>query len=541
MKHLNTILAGCLIAFGMTACSNDDGNTPDAPQKGTGMYASLSLSLKGNGGRANSNAGDEFGQDFENKVGSILVVLTEKDGNDYKVITTATTDGVLNDGTGTGLNNKPKYTVLFEDYENLETYAGKQVYVFAYCNPTTEILNAVTPGASIADLEAASINQQIWSRNGFLMSNVELATSTLPDEDAIAKDYNTPEKAFDLTSGNAIPVVRSVARFDFRETNNGIYPIKDVVNGNVVANIRLTGNMALMNLANEFYYLPRIINNNVTTLCPGMDALDGVNGDYVVSSRFEAKATSDGTDLAGFFTHPLAGMTDYSSLPYTTVTGTEDDDEGWTSTNKTGYHIWRYVTENTLPQINSQLKGNTTAVVFQGVIEAAETTSEDLKAAMQNKDVLYLYNGVLVGNALAVKETAQASPVSTLAQAFVAAFGQALDSEEAPADLEKASNGFTIYRYDETVKGYPVYYVYYNRHNNNADNAEMGDMEFGVVRNNVYKLAVTDIKKFGHAAKPDDDGDPEEPKDPDEEKDAYFTVTVEVLNWVVRVNDIVFE
>ena len=392
-----------------------------------------------------------------------------------------------------------------------------------------------------ADLEAASINQQIWSRNGFLMSNVELATSTLPDEDAIAKDYNTPEKAFDLTSGNAIPVVRSVARFDFRETNNGIYPIKDVVNGNVVANIRLTGNMALMNLANEFYYLPRIINNNVTTLCPGMDALDGVNGDYVVSSRFEAKATSDGTDLAGFFTHPLAGMTDYSSLPYTTVTGTEDDDEGWTSTNKTGYHIWRYVTENTLPQINSQLKGNTTAVVFQGVIEAAETTSEDLKAAMQNKDVLYLYNGVLVGNALAVKETAQASPVSTLAQAFVAAFGQALDSEEAPADLEKASNGFTIYRYDETVKGYPVYYVYYNRHNNNADNAEMGDMEFGVVRNNVYKLAVTDIKKFGHAAKPDDDGDPEEPKDPDEEKDAYFTVTVEVLNWVVRVNDIVFE
>ncbi len=45
----------------------------------------------------------------------------------------------------------------------------------------------------------------------------------------------------------------------------------------------------------------------------------------------------------------------------------------------------------------------------------------------------------------------------------------------------------------------------------------MGDMEFGVVRNNVYKLAVTDIKKFGHAAKPDDDGDPEEPKDPDEE------------------------
>lgn len=179
--------------------------------------------------------------------------------------------------------------------------------------------------------------------------------------------------------------------------------------------------------------------------------------------------------------------------------------------------------------------------MFQGVIEAAETTSEDLKAAMQNKDVLYLYNGVLVGNALAVKETAQASPVSTLAQAFVAAFGQALDSEEAPADLEKASNGFTIYRYDETVKGYPVYYVYYNRHNNNADNAEMGDMEFGVVRNNVYKLAVTDIKKFGHAAKPDDDGDPEEPKDPDEEKDAYFTVTVEVLNWVVRVNDIVFE
>jgi hypothetical protein len=69
----------------------------------------------------------------------------------------------------------------------------------------------------------------------------------------------------------------------------------------------------------------------------------------------------------------------------------------------------------------------------------------------------------------------------------------------------------------------------------------MGPMEFAVVRNNVYKLRVDGIYKYGHPTpNTDPDPDPEDPYDPDESLNYYFNVTVDVLPWTVRVNNIEF-
>ena len=68
----------------------------------------------------------------------------------------------------------------------------------------------------------------------------------------------------------------------------------------------------------------------------------------------------------------------------------------------------------------------------------------------------------------------------------------------------------------------------------------MGPMEFATVRNNVYKLAVTKLRRLGHPGDPKDDPDPNVPDDPDEEDVVYMDVKVEVLPWVVRVNNIEF-
>lgn len=70
----------------------------------------------------------------------------------------------------------------------------------------------------------------------------------------------------------------------------------------------------------------------------------------------------------------------------------------------------------------------------------------------------------------------------------------------------------------------------------------MGVMEFAVVRNNVYKLCVDNIVRFGHPTPggTDPDPDPELPEEPDESVNYYFNVTVKVLPWVVRVNHIEF-
>lgn len=111
----------------------------------------------------------------------------------------------------------------------------------------------------------------------------------------------------------------------------------------------------------------------------------------------------------------------------------------------------------------------------------------------------------------------------------------------------EASN-FTLYEasYEDVVTehgegwGYYCYYFYWNRHNDNNLSGKMGQMEFATVRNNVYKLSVSTINRLGHPRNPDNDPDPYDPEDPDEESRVYLTVSIEVLPWVVRENNIEF-
>lgn len=120
-----------------------------------------------------------------------------------------------------------------------------------------------------------------------------------------------------------------------------------------------------------------------------------------------------------------------------------------------------------------------------------------------------------------------------------------VNNGEALAAMRKAmvNANFTLYQSSDDSEdgpGYYCYYYYYNRHNNNGDNGVMGAMEFGVVRNNVYKLAVTKISQLGHPRIPENDPDSPDPDDPDESDDIYITVTCRVLPWVVRINNIEF-
>lgn len=102
---------------------------------------------------------------------------------------------------------------------------------------------------------------------------------------------------------------------------------------------------------------------------------------------------------------------------------------------------------------------------------------------------------------------------------------------------------FTLYQSStdaEDGNGYYCYYFYRNRHNDNLKSGEMGPMEFATVRNNVYKLAVTNISQLGHPRLTENDPEPPTPDTPDESDEVYLTVTCEVLPWAVRVNNIEF-
>lgn len=110
--------------------------------------------------------------------------------------------------------------------------------------------------------------------------------------------------------------------------------------------------------------------------------------------------------------------------------------------------------------------------------------------------------------------------------------------------FKEAVTGAEITIYQSSVEdgqiGYYCYYYYWNRHNDNNRNGVMGPMEFCTVRNNVYKLSVTDVSRLGHPRLDENDPNTPKPNDPDESSDVYITVDSKVIPWVVRVNDIQF-
>lgn len=268
-----------------------------------------------------------------------------------------------------------------------------------------------------------------------------------------------------------------------------------------------------------------------------------------------------------------------------------DDNPDWVGTTPHGdYKIWRYVTENTIPGITSnQTNGISTGIVFKGKMIAPKGASGTLADALNGASgnpaddpILYAYgNNIHVTwkevRAMAIQQ-GKGSPMYTAAfgntkidpvaeknaaDGAIAVKAVYSDDEESadyqwnawhnaetgkdPKNLKifkaaATTAGFTLYESstDEGVNGYYCYYFYWNRHNDNGNNGVMGPMEFGVVRNNVYKLAVTNIKKLGHPRVSENDPDPVDPEDPDEVGDVYLSVSVEVLPWIVRVNNIEF-
>lgn len=76
------------------------------------------------------------------------------------------------------------------------------------------------------------------------------------------------------------------------------------------------------------------------------------------------------------------------------------------------------------------------------------------------------------------------------------------------------------------------YYRYWIRHADNSDASEIGVMEFGIVRNNIYDMAVTKITKLGLSG--DEIPDPTDPTESDE---FMFNVSLHVKDWTLRNNE----
>lgn len=530
MKLLNLFLAGTM-AVGFAACSSDEpaavngAETETTTETTDGLYATVKFSFPQS--RSTASEGEETAKDYENAVNSVLVVTATKDTDGtYKFLTAA-----YNDNAFSGNATTATYTLFFQNRDALYEQASKTIYLFAYCNPTTDLKSkflgttvngdgkwtgaTINKDAVFTDLYCSADLATTWKENSFLMTSVKVEEKTLPTV-AQMKDQNSPAKALNL---GTIQVIRTAARFDFKdkaETTSFTYDIKNPVYSSESLGSVTLKRAALFNTRKEFYYLPRT--NAINGLCPGNDNME-VTGETVIM-----------TPTTASYNMPLVEITNanYETFDWVELDtlSVEDKDNDWNNDNiadKQGYKILAYTTENTLNATNGEpTSTNTTGIVFEAEmhVEGFETSKP-----------MYEFEGQIYPTAKKLYETVQAAPGSKIATAFDDTFNVSETGDVTEKDAVNGATsykGFTIYR-PRTDNKYYCYYYYYNRHNDNGDPATTGSMEFATVRNNVYKLAVKSINKFGTFTAPDP-----------EEFEIYFNVTVEVKPWVVRINDIEF-
>lgn len=530
MKLLNLFLAATL-AVGFAACSSDEpaavngAETETTTENNDGLYATVKFSFPQS--RSTASEGDEIAKDYESAVNSVLVVTATKEADgSYKFLTAAYNDAAYVAGTTTST-----YTLYFNNQKALLDQAGKVIFVFAYCNPTPELVTKfcgeldTATGKYSGVTEVADFTDEIcgitdlsstWRKNGFLMTNVEIVSDTLPST-ADLKKANSPKSAINL--GN-IPVIRTAARFDLKAANStNSYDIVDPSNHDSIQGTVTLTQAALFNTRNEFYYLPRTSAEN--GLCPGMDGMEVENEIVVVTpenrnfSKMVNPFALDSVDTA------------YDWTTISKILGSEDDnDDNWVkgdNSERTDYHIWKYTTENVLASTSAaELNKQITGVVFEAEITGVTGQSGTL--------AMYEFEDMMYGNVNVLYNYVKEAPGSKIEEAFKATFtgdeGNWTEAEAVNGKTEYA--GFTIFRPNEDGK-HNCYYFYYNRHNNDDDPTAIGKMEFATVRNNVYKLCVTNINKFGTFTAPDPAS-----------YEIYFNVNVEVKPWVVRINDIEF-
>ena len=495
MKKINYLLAAALfIAAGCEKSPVDQGTT-DAGN----LYMQFSVKMLStrsqtdNEGEGNSNSDatpdTEVGLAKENTISTVDIVLVGSNTVKATNVTPVAADG------STYVAKFDKKTIAAGKYD---------VYIYANCtSPETFAIDQT----SDADVSAMTQDNKFWMTNAYAAAQVDITAEAL-------KACTTPQNPYNL---GAHTVERSMARFDYKQS--GAF--------NMGAGITLTlTDAALINQSKAHYMFRRVTAGSDATASGAVVGGVETPTNWVVDTDWESKTP------AGFNAQLAApGTWTWTKLASLTTDDQYDGD----------YKIWCYAKENTIPGINAQKHNVSTGVVFKGELAAGETASTAVKNAMAAKKRIYVFNNVLYGAWSDVKAAAEAGTDATLQAAYNQAAATIADPATEPKGAAAAAAGFTGYSAKDGK--YYNYYYYWNRHNDNLDPYTMGTMEFAVVRNNVYKLAVNAINRFGHpdpTNPTDPDPDPVKPDDPDESVNYYFNVTVKVLPWTVRINNIEF-
>lgn len=406
-------------------------------------------------GNSNSNAtpDTEEGLDYENTVKTALIVLASTDGSfiSYSEVSS----GIAKTAEGEyQIKAKFKRGDIDDAYDKekggpLVSSNKVNIYVYAnYSDNLHQVFSKVAAGTKdwlneIGTIEenpskAGStpvISNNIWAKHSFLMTNATEYSAKFPDSSDAWDAYSDSAKPYDVAenSDGVIKVERAAARIDFKDAskdaegnpNNNTYNIvggltssggDDRIN---LVDVQLT-RMSLVNMSKKFYYLRRVATDytDYTNNNGGRIGKYETASNFVVDTDWADKYKTKGINpenASEYFNFPLYGERhvengvdhyaynrgDWYTDNINDILGTSEDSDPAVSDNYDGdYKIWRYVTENTMPDVESQKTVQSTGIIFKGLILPGRDINKHVNGSDQYDDESPRYISEAVEKAL---------------------------------------------------------------------------------------------------------------------------------------------
>ena len=337
--------------------------------------------------------------------------------------------------------------------------------------------------------------------NGFVMTNRGAANLNV--------EVSKPTDSDKVTSVS-IGLERVVAKIELTQKQE-TFPLKDPA-GKVYCTIKLN-NFRMLNLATQFYTFRHtaVLNDFQKPGAYTDENFGDVNEEngYVIDPYFFKKTVEgakDFTNADGFFAQALVNL--------------DINDSNWAGMAQANSWSHIYCLENCM-YIDAQLNAYSTGVMFKANMDIAT-------------DRVFDENGDNISNP---------SNWTTRLFYFNYNFYTSVDAirklvlNNLPEDITDDSDTKTLAKYSikrfQKSENYSCYYNYWIKHEDN-NSTEMGVMEFGIVRNNIYRLSISKVAGLGS-------GEPYiEPEQPDEYK-AELDINIDVFPWAVRNQDVELE
>lgn len=298
-----------------------------------------------------------------------------------------------------------------------------------------------------------------------------------------------------------------------------------------ITNITLTG-YYVVNARKEGYYF-RHVDKESTATNPLTEANYGnstTSLPYVVDPKTYSK-TYSGTPaaLAGSYADwYLQGSGAFGLLSFGSFGGTYTAMPGYSSA-AAETKVAAYCYENTMLK-DKQKNGYTTGIVFKAEIAPSKMMQKkagsggvEENSTFTSMSEIFYHSGIFYKDIAALKE----------AGVLLADGTTSSSASGAPADLKK--NDVQCFKKGSADGKFVCYYPYWIKHIPSENVAE-DVMEFGIVRNNVYKVTVTGIQGVGKDGVTEDIITDTETDDP---TTVLLNVKLSIKPWTVRTNSAV--